>query len=105
MHDEDVHIVGNAALTSSLTTAGVTGIALTNASRGALTAAGWAARTATWNGNKKSRLVVWNVKCQHYLTLKCKVNLLFLQVVHWQLVHLQVAPQLQVPATEKDYTN
>lgn len=64
MHDEDkVHIVGNAALTSSLTTAGVTGIALTNASRGALTAAGWAARTATWNGNKnKSRLVFWNVK-------------------------------------------
>lgn len=52
MHDDDkIHIVGNAALTSSLTTAGVTGIVLTYAARSALTAARWAARTATYNRN------------------------------------------------------
>lgn len=38
---------------ASLTTAGVARLSLAHATRGALAAAGWAARTATWN--KKSQ--------------------------------------------------
>lgn len=86
-----------------MTAAGAAGIALTDTARGTFAATRRAAGTATCDNRKIkfSHLREREREKKTVIVNSYEVHLLFLQVVHWQLVHLQVAPQLQVPATKK----